>query len=151
MKPKPRACGTCTACCTALAVTELDKAQDVECSHVKLHKCSIYDERPVSCRGFSCIWLRDSAGSIVSGEFRPDRCGLVLDMTTGAVGSDLPQAFVAHELWPNASRQGDGERLICTLSRHSVVIIRALDGNRRLLGPRPLVAAYQRAMLVRSV
>lgn len=146
---KPRACGTCTACCTALAVTELDKAQDVECSNVRDHRCAIYDRRPVSCREFSCVWLHDSAGAIVSGEFRPDRCGLVLDLTT-KTSSALPQAFVAHELWPGASRQGDGERLICKLSRHSVVIVRGLDGNRRLLGPGPLVAAYQRAMLTRS-
>lgn len=146
---KTRSCGTCTACCTSLAVKELDKPQGVVCNHLSRTSkgCDRYDTRPQSCRNFECLWLRDHKGSLIDGEFRPDRCGLVLDVTTPH--SELPQAIVVHEVWPGASQQVDGQRLLARLSSRAVVIV-VSGGNRILRGPHTLVAAYQAKMLHRS-
>lgn len=53
---KPGSCDGCSMCCTLLGVKELDKAPGVPCRHLKDNRCSIYDERPPSCREFECIW-----------------------------------------------------------------------------------------------
>ena len=55
-----RQCGKCTMCCTILGVDELTKPPDTKCQHCAPGKgCSIYERRPISCRGFYCQWLVD--------------------------------------------------------------------------------------------
>src|SRR4051812_14872278 len=50
-----RECGTCTLCCKVAAVEELNKPNGVWCSHCLSGKrCTIYDQRPQSCRSFYC-------------------------------------------------------------------------------------------------
>lgn len=73
---KPRACGTCNLCCTALHIKEFDKPANVPCEHLsKTGKgCGIYESRPPVCRGFRCAWL---TGNIPS-EMRPDRTHIVV-------------------------------------------------------------------------
>lgn len=143
-KKRGRACGTCSACCTSMAVEEIGKVQDVACDKLAAKGCGIYDTRPQSCRDFKCLWL--VADDVIRGDDRPDRCGLVLDVND-ATDIGLPQAIVAHEAWSGAATQAAGATLIAELSRIGVVIIRAVDGNRRLKGPAHLVAAYQAHLL----
>src|SRR5262249_673280 len=48
------------------------------CQHCVISKgCSIYEERPTSCREFECVWLQDEKG-IFADEMRPDRCKVVM-------------------------------------------------------------------------
>lgn len=71
-----RRCGTCTACCTIMAVPDLDaggKAAGVKCGHVCSRGCRIYERRPQSCRDFACLWKQ---GLMPSG-MRPDHLGAV--------------------------------------------------------------------------
>jgi hypothetical protein len=73
--PKARSCGGCTACCTALGVVELKKKMWVRCDEECTSGCSIYDNRPQSCRDFTCLWL---TGNIEGDERRrPDQLGLI--------------------------------------------------------------------------
>jgi hypothetical protein len=70
---KPRECGACTACCTAVAVFELRKPVGEKCRHVSHKGCGTYASRPSECQMFECLWLR--------GHFaihdRPDKLGAV--------------------------------------------------------------------------
>ena len=72
-----RACGPCTACCTILGVTELHKPVNVECEHACSNGCSIYDDRPKTCRDWSCDWKN---GLIPGEHFRPDKLGVIFDL-----------------------------------------------------------------------
>jgi hypothetical protein len=72
-----RGCGGCTACCTATGVEEMDKAAGDRCQHVTNSGCSIYENRPASCQGFTCLWKGAPEGS-VSQMDRPDRLGFVM-------------------------------------------------------------------------
>src|ERR1051325_372763 len=67
--------GTCTACCTALAVVELEKPHHTPCRHLCAGGCAIHaqPEMPQTCREFQCEWLRGN----VPEEFRPDRLGVI--------------------------------------------------------------------------
>lgn len=66
-------CGPCTLCCVLCAVPELDKPAGTVCKHICESGCSIYKDRPESCRRMMCGWLQSGAGK----DLRPDKCGVV--------------------------------------------------------------------------
>lgn len=76
-----RSCGPCTLCCTLMGVDELDKPAAQKCAHDCGKGCRIYDDRPTSCREFSCLWLLGSFPSYA----RPDKVGFV-----GSIERDRP-------------------------------------------------------------
>ena len=97
--PAPgRECGSCTACCTVLAIVELPKPPRRACDHLCRSGCGVYEDRPASCREFHCLWLR---GAIDESEaLRPDQLGVMFDyfVTAGSGESHL----IAFELWVGA-------------------------------------------------
>lgn len=90
-----RECGGCTACCTVMAVKEFGKGMYRTCSHVSGQGCSIYQERPRSCRVWSCQWQLGE----IDGE-RPDKSGVVINL--GFRGGPHYEVF---ELWEGAAAQ----------------------------------------------
>jgi hypothetical protein len=59
-----------------MGIVELEKPRGQWCPHVVLGKgCAIYDERPNSCREFSCLWLLDRN---LGDEWKPEKCKMVL-------------------------------------------------------------------------
>lgn len=78
MEKLNRKCGQCQLCCYAIPVKDLDKPALKKCKHQKHRKgCSIYSERPRSCKLWSCAWL---LGKLPIDCARPDRCGYVVDI-----------------------------------------------------------------------
>jgi hypothetical protein len=76
-----RGCGTCTMCCKLIEVTELEKPQNVWCSHCLPGKgCGIYEQRPSDCRTFNCGWLVDTS---LGDNWRPDRAKFVITEEPG--------------------------------------------------------------------
>lgn len=78
-----KSCGACTACCYTVPV-QVDGYQLVapfaRCRFLApfgavQHGCTIYSDRPKPCRHWACSWL----SSDLPDEFRPDRCGFVVD------------------------------------------------------------------------
>lgn len=72
----PRSCGSCSACCFALGVRQIDKPVFTRCSHACAAGCAIYETRPDPCRVYRCAWL-DGFGERRD---RPDRLGVILDV-----------------------------------------------------------------------
>jgi len=72
VQSEDRSCGECQLCCKLLGVREFNKPHGVWCPHVGPpgRGCAIYDDRPESCRGFTCLWL---ASGISPPELRPDK------------------------------------------------------------------------------
>ena len=73
-------CGSCTLCCKLLEIGELEKPKDRWCPHcVPGSECRIYDNRPASCRDFTCLWLASQQeAKPLPPELRPDRSKVVL-------------------------------------------------------------------------
>lgn len=83
-----RNCGTCTECCDCLAIqtsanevicsdvetTEFAKPSGSKCAHAD-KGCSIYSHRPLSCRGYACLWALGHGPN----EHRPDKTGVLVD------------------------------------------------------------------------
>lgn len=54
-----RTCGSCTLCCKLLGVAELDKEKGKWCARCAIGTgCTIYEDRPKSCKDFACMWLQ---------------------------------------------------------------------------------------------
>lgn len=70
----PRACGSCTLCCTVLEIPELAKPAGRTCVHA-LEGCAIYPDRPGPCRTFTCGWL---ATPRLGEDWRPDIAGFLI-------------------------------------------------------------------------
>jgi hypothetical protein len=73
-----RACGECTACCTAISVHELKKNAAVPCKHLCARGCGIYEQRPASCAHYECLWL----SGVTPEGWQPKKYGIILDITT---------------------------------------------------------------------
>jgi hypothetical protein len=130
-----RPCGDCTACCTVMAVDEIDKPLGVECQHVCASGCSVYATRPAGCRDFNCIWRYGLLGAA----HRPDKLGIVFDVSRAAV-----KTLLARQVWPGAFEQA-AELLDRLVSEgHVNVLVDDSAGTRRVIGPPDQVAAVQR-------
>lgn len=81
-----RSCGGCTACCSLIPVEEIGKLAGHRCVHQRAFKgCAIYPTRPMSCREWSCLWLKGTEDGGDLGLRRPDRSHYVLDETPDMV------------------------------------------------------------------
>lgn len=76
-----KSCGDCTACCTLLPVTELNKPRNVLCEHCEVG-CSIYKDRPQSCVDFNCAYLQ---ADNTPESLRPDKCGIMFIKKTNRI------------------------------------------------------------------
>jgi hypothetical protein len=123
-----RQCGNCSLCCKVLGVPELDKHKDDWCPHFAAGAgCSIYGNRPSSCRNFACRWLTDPA---MGPEWKPSVCKMVID--------SRPTLFVAH-VDPAVSRPWCVEPYISVLKRLSAqgltagVIVIVIEQRRTIV------------------
>jgi hypothetical protein len=69
-----RECGECTLCCLVTRVPELDKPENTMCTLCDAG-CTIYNDRPQSCRAFDCAWLK---GALAEDQ-RPDKTHVVIE------------------------------------------------------------------------
>lgn len=131
-----RSCGGCQACCTVVGVKELDKPHWRRCSHQCESGCAIYEDRPRSCRGYSCLW---AAGLLEGDEpYRPDRLGVILDLRTA---SEAPSDSVkpgdrvviqVWEVWPGAIDEPNVASLVNRIAERCLVIVRRYENNAAL-------------------
>jgi hypothetical protein len=60
-----------------MGIPELNKPKDEWCPNFARGRgCSIYPNRPASCRAFSCHWLLDPS---MGPEWKPNKCKMVID------------------------------------------------------------------------
>ena len=133
-----RTCGDCTACCTVLAVHELDKPVNTVCKYDAGGSCAIYSERPQSCRDYECLWL-------VSEEWmrlaeRPDRVGVILDL-----GNTDRTMLTARQVRPGAFSETTAKKMLNRLAGRAVIYLLD-DDRRRIMGPSELVRTKLRVL-----
>jgi hypothetical protein len=105
-----------------MAVEELAKPGGSWCPHCdKSSGCTVYAERPQSCRDFECVWLQSqSKPDPMPADARPDRCKVVLDVAQHG------KALIAHvdRDYPDAWRRGAIGRILSgfTAKRGSLIV-----------------------------
>ena len=95
-------CGNCRLCCKLFRIEEPELVKPCHewCKHSCDKGCAIYDERPETCRKFSCWWL---AGDYPE-KYRPDKVGVVVgqDTATDETGESV-LSVVAYQQYPGAA------------------------------------------------
>jgi len=85
-----RTCDKCTACCDGrLRLDDINgvSPQHNACPFMGNGICNIYENRPETpCRTYSCLWKRDSSGSILEDWMSPARTNILVH-----THSDNPQ------------------------------------------------------------
>lgn len=134
-----KTCGGCVACCTTLAVEEIDKPGGQQCQHVCSRGCAIYDDRPGSCANYECMWLEGTLNAEEEG--RPDKLGLVFSrwpnlsgFGSPVQGQAAPLIILCHELWPGAADKGTvGRSYLERITQEFLVQLVRTDGSVFLL------------------
>ena len=127
-------CGSCTACCRIFAIPEIDnKPAGQWCQHCAVGVgCKIYEQRPLVCAEFKCLWLqsreREDTRDHFADELRPDRCKVVFSPATNEsvmAATTMPGA-------PNAWQRKPVRALIHKLVRagYHVVVGQPAATNR---------------------
>lgn len=122
-----RVCGSCKACCTALIVDEVPKAEWERCRHLGGLGCKIYSKRPGSCRNYACGWLQGIGGR----DDRPDRLGVIV---SPVVSEQMGEHALLHEVAPGATQKPRVRQLVAELVKHIIVFKIERDSMRRLIG-----------------
>jgi hypothetical protein len=75
-----RTCEGCEACCTVMAVRELEKATWTPCRHLagQGRGCAVWGEHPSSCKTFHCLWRGDTA--LLPERLFPPDCGFLISV-----------------------------------------------------------------------
>ena len=126
-------CGTCTWCCKVTQVPEIHKAPYVWCKNCSIGKgCDIYDQRPESCRKFTCVWLSKQ----LPPDLRPDKCKVMFEEITPTIYLGLcdpgrPNAWKERKL---QSKVADfleaGKSIVCFSGPRSTKNIIVPDGEK---------------------
>ena len=127
-----RICGTCSLCCKLPYVAELNKPIDTWCQHARPGNggCSIYRDRPTSCRGFICGWL--SGELKVGDEWFPARCKMIISpRVPGQNVAERGFLITVDPAYPNAWRRTPYYEHLLALARQTFVVIRI---GRRQIG-----------------
>ena len=133
-----RACGTCTLCCKVFPVAELAKPAGRWCQHVRQGQgCSIYVDRPQTCRDFYCQWrFSDDLGP----EWKPEVARFVLSIYPGtnslsvAVDPGTPAAWQQEPYLSNLRQWSEvalaeGEQVLVFIGAKVIAVLpdRAID------------------------
>ncbi len=129
-----RLCDECTACCSVMGVTELDKGPNCDCVHLiplgridRSGGCDNYADRPHSCREFVCLWKHRA---LESDEYRPDKLGLIFTLTTEASvgtpnqsGDGLYTLILAHAVWAGSPEEERQKYILGQLSKNMLIFV----------------------------
>jgi hypothetical protein len=111
-------CNGCNACCTVLAIAELDKPIYSHCQHECKAGCGIYGKHPEECQSYWCFFIGGMFGKDIA--YRPDKLGLIFDFR----GTNSFQFLQCWETRPNAYKEPRGENAIQALLKRFPIVVR---------------------------
>jgi len=129
-----RSCGSCSACCTVLGVTQMQpepKPPHQRCAHDSLGRgCRIYADRPQGCREYACLWLLDP--EFLHERDRPDRLGLIFDLNPDFAKAHGDRALIAREVWAGSIRAKRAGKVLAAITQSNLKVVLKTWAGRRL-------------------
>lgn len=123
-------CQDCTGCCETFEVRSISKPFGVRCKYLGptlggVQGCTIYNERPVECQHYICVWLDSQRRCDVERmpeELRPDVCKCVIGWPWG-IDRETIHVYPYRE-YPDAWRRGAVKNYLrMVLSRGGKVVV----------------------------
>lgn len=139
-----RECGSCIACCTTMAVPEIDKKAGEKCAHTCDKGCSIYDTRPDACQRWNCMWI---AGYLPEA-LKPEQCGVIWDHSNHPLFDR--GMFTAREFRPGALEEKATQEWLANVISKLMVLAITHDGKCNILGPTEQVKKLEAYILDKS-
>lgn len=141
LQRQDRTCGECHACCTVLAIRDLNKPVHETCKHLDASKndgCTVYDQRPRDCQEYRCAWLSDAGFGDTW--HRPDRHGILYtprDNKWEVAPFAGPTTLIAHETRPGALQEEAAQKFMRHVAGHYIVLAfhGPLVNKARAMGP----------------
>ncbi len=100
-----------------MEIAELDKPMWVKCENECEGGCSIYDDRPESCREWFCFWRADGNGLVIKEHERPDKIGIFVELCQ--VEGSEPLAAI-RESWPGGADSPEARDLIRRIAQRGL-------------------------------
>lgn len=120
MQETERFCGDCKACCFAAEIEGLKSTGEwcPNCDVKAALGCKVYEDRPMDCKTFRCVWLHSPG--LVPASLWPKRSRVMITNLTGKGGD----GFVVWEILPGAAAKKPVQRWIkaMRLLNHRVII-----------------------------
>lgn len=144
-----RECGECTACCKTHIGTEMKTRGGDYCDHCQIGQgCSIYEQRPVACQVYRCVWV---CGKGEEG-YRPDRLGVVVDLK----GIEfLDEEIVAINFWEvekGATKKPQVEAwMISNIEGGNIVVCRPYGEEPTYYFPKDMLLPEQQQELIEAL
>lgn len=165
VQPKRR-CGDCTACCSVLAVGEIQKKAWTPCEHCQPRRssrrdagCRIYVTRPEGCRTYQCLWSLGFGKT----SHRPDKTGVIFDMALNSQQAAVVRALdehyklpvmIAREVWNGAFMREPAQDVISRVATRAIVILLYADetgqssiGRRSIIGPPHIMDTVEKVLI----
>jgi hypothetical protein len=121
-----------------MAVQEIQKPSRTVCAHQCEEGCAIYKNRPESCKGFVCSWLK---GKFYEGD-RPDRIGVMFYEIGGTHYDSL--LLACDEIVPGAIENDPHVKALLELeARTRLVMLWPQEERRKVIGPPELLQRVQ--------
>lgn len=92
---KMRECGACTKCCEGWLSANINSHQmhpGKHCFFLASGKCTIYEERPGTCRSYNCAWKAEDTFPMW---MRPDLTGVIITRVVHPMKPELTHYEVA--------------------------------------------------------
>ena len=133
-----RTCDDCNECCFVLGVRELEKVPFCECKRDAKHYkglrhigCGRYEDRPDSCKAFSCMWLE----GLGAPEWKPSKIGVVFEaVVTSRIGKFI-QVSARSDAAVNTTLMHDAVNFYINVFGADAALVKLPGGVRRILGP----------------
>lgn len=139
--PQAAGCGGCTLCCKVMVIPDLTpepKPANEWCRHCDIGRgCSIYADRPQTCRDYACVWLASQGtAQEMPPDLRPDRCRVVINGLTDRPGLALMVDPGRPDAWKAPRVAG----LVDKVRRGGLPVIVVVGERRTLLPGNPAPA-----------
>jgi Pyruvate/2-oxoacid:ferredoxin oxidoreductase delta subunit len=146
------ACGECTAYCTALAVSDLEKPMNSPCKYEMHGKgCSIYTlpQRPAECASYQCLWRQANAKGAAEAHNRPDVLGVIFDIGLHGITEGIP-TITAREVIPGALESQKVQLMIELFAKEGAVVLIGLKNKRSIKAPPHIIEQVAKRMRERA-
>lgn len=86
-------CGNCNVCCTGTLSGEIygkEMGNGIPCNFLDCGKCSIYENRPDTCRNYYCMYAQD----VIPNLERPDKSGILVTVKDNDSGGQFLECII---------------------------------------------------------
>ena len=149
---KGRNCDGCSLCCKLLIIEEVDKPRNEWCRHCNPKKgCTIYDQRPQTCRTFHCgylfipdlsdDWKPAKSKFLITFEEAANR--IVINVDPARPGAWMEEPYYSRiKQWSKDAAPARGQVLVW-INNHTIAVLPDRDKDLGIVRPDQIIRTLE--------